>query len=1302
MPGTDQWQEVLPSRVVWEVPDTISWVPAIGDLRPNLRASTTARGTVSLTASYAGKKTTLEIEVPPSGGQPATGPLRVVREPEGESIPVDTQQRYTIEQGGAPAAGVRWEDPPFENDFVRWNPPILLAKRPGHEQSLTASVGDQKISFITRTTGEPPRPVEVIEPPAEKPASVRLVSGQQQPIQLPKRSRFTDFRIQAVFPGREPQDVTSSATLKVEGDADSQAVSVSNGQIVGQRAGKAEVRAEFNGVKSEESLKFEVTDRVELTAMSVSPSSVRLNPGEEVRVTVTGYRTVNGEKQSVGDVTALPDLQWQSDHPEFVKASGPTLSALAAGKATVTVMAGSASATVEVEVGQVNERLVASPELLRLRVGESKRLGSDIKLRRGEADFSNQVEAASASPNIVRYNRESNSLEGVSPGNANVALKAGGKSVTLPVEVTGISDESGSIVIEPASGSIAAGEAIDFRVVLVNSSGQRIDRTGSAILSSSDNKVLSVAGNRVTGAAAGAAKVTARLPGNSPPAEASFEVVADQSESIEITPSRLTINVGERKTLRIEAAGKAGRRELGNVPDLRIKAREQNIVEINGTDIRGVTPGNTTLEVSWNSLTAQPVAVVVRNDPILSLRIAPQEATVAVNDREHFSVFAVRRDGEELLSPASGLSLKVNDPSVASTESDLMVRGLNQGRTAVSAELGPHRASASLTVVPPPPDGARAATGGNGDHRLPLGLNFIPNELTMQRGIPGTSVRLVRVFPGSEEDLDHEAQFEITPSQGIVSVKWTRSGPVFEAQKVGEAQVTARYEDVTTSRPLRVRVVEHNPNDPTQGRPRLEVQPDPLNIAVGELAPLRHVLLVAPGSTPNDVNFTVESQNNQIVKVESDKQLRGVSAGQAKVTIRPVGLPQAFADLKADVMVNVEKPDGGQQLVLKGPSRSTVGAPCNYRVELGGQDVTLKGAALVLDADKAHLATLQAGCVLVANEPGTLNVKARYEDRVSNALTLAVDSVPPPAQIESLELEVERRQMTVGERRPYILWGVLRGGGPKRDLTLQVRTSDGESAGNPVLRMSPKGTDTRIIAHEPAALLAKAPGQFTMQAEYGPTKSRPVDLEIVKDSEGQLSVTPREITIQVNDKTPALQALLTAPGEARGRSVDATWSSENESLVAADPQSPGRFRGKSAGKTRLVAKFGNQSAAVDVAVGGSDAFAKLDVGEFTPAGNMFTVAIAITANHAPSAPLDYRASPVGQPEGGEWKPATASGESQQIKFTSPPLRRGPDETKYHLLVEARERSSQKVIARYPLSFGLETDTRVRFGNKGTQ
>src|SRR5205085_4734760 len=137
------------------------------------------------------------------------------------------------------------------------------------------------------------------------------------------------------------------------------------------------------------------------------------------RLTVTGS-TGASQKQSIGDVTLLPELKWQSDHPDVVKVDGPTLTALSAGKATVTVTAGSASASAEVEVGEFNERLIVAPQSLRLKVGESKRLGSDIRLRRGDADFSDQIEATSGAPNIVRYNRDNHSIEGVAAGRADV------------------------------------------------------------------------------------------------------------------------------------------------------------------------------------------------------------------------------------------------------------------------------------------------------------------------------------------------------------------------------------------------------------------------------------------------------------------------------------------------------------------------------------------------------------------------------------------------------------------------------------------------------------------------------------------------------------------------------------------------------------------------------------------------------------------------------------------------------------------------------------------------------------------
>ncbi len=1296
VPGTDNWQEIDPAKISWEVPDGVRWTPARGTLRPRLTPDESSPSPQVLTAKYDDKTATMELEV--STGKPPLGELEVIREPDIDELSVGSQQRFAIgvRQGSVrvPAVGVVWQ-PAFENDFVRWNPPVLIAKRPGHEQILAAKVGDDRISFVTRTVPQPADPIDAPPPPTGKPSAVRIVSDLPTPIQLPVGSRFGAFRVEADYPGRPPTDVTLQAALRASPGG---VIALVGGEVVGQKPGNGLIAAVFNGVVTKDHLPFEVVDELPLSGLTVSPESYQLKVGESVTLRVTGLTGDDENQFEVGEIGSRGDVIFESDAPAVLRADGPTITGLSVGQGTITVSSSGASSSVDVEVVPADQPasapLVVSPQTLRLKVGESKLIGRDVTVMRRNADLSDQVDAESSDPDTVRVHHEDGSIEGVTAGRATITLQAGGQQATLSVLVSpDDQSDQGTVVVEPESGSIAVGEYADLRVFLVSDDGQRVDRTGSATLASSAPDVLSVSRNRVTGISSGNATIQASLPGIESTGSASLEVVSDEFTSLQLLPSPLNLAVGQLKRIRIQAIGPRGRRALGDHPDLKIAVSGSNpdAVELSGTaQIRGATPGEATLNVSWHGLQAEPVPVRVTEQPITGLRIEPSSTNVGVNAQRRLQVFATRGGNEQAVTADDGLQLSVDDTSVAVVAGNQAIRGVRPGSAVLTARLGSQRAAAQVTVV--------ADSGRDRAADMPIGLRFIPDVMRLQLGVPGGTVRVVKVSAGGTvEDLDHRADFEISPAAGkeVISVKWTASGPVFIAKKVGEADVHARLGELATRRPLRVIVVDPSTQQQTgsQGSARLQVQPDPLRISKGESSEFRRVQLIPANGDPQDVDYRVESNNNNVVSTDG-KRMRGVSSGQARVTVRPVGVSEAFADLKADVTVTVESPPPptpeNSRLVLKGPSRGTVGAPLEFHVELDGdertRDVTHDGASLVLNAGQSRIASLEPGCVLVPSQAGTIQLKARYKDLVSNALSVTID--PPSSDFVKLEIEMDTQPMAVGERRSYKLWGYPQGNALRQDLTHLVH-AEGSTSAKVRVRPGP-GSDPGVVAHHAPSVVAGAAGTFFMRAELNTLRSDVIEIEVNDAESGsmQLSAQPSVTTIRVGENTRIINAFASSAGQ-KPRLVDAKWSCEDPSIASADPEKPGQFIGKKVGETRLTATFGGQSTTVELRVIG-DAFRSVSIKEAADfqAGNRFRVTIEVKAANPPDSSVEYRVSTVGNPESGQWVP-TSGGETQRFDLSSPPLKRGPNDTTYHLMLEARGEGEQ-VIARYPLSFRLIT------------
>ena len=241
--------------------------------------------------------------------KPLAGPLAVVREPEGECLAVGHQQRYTIMVRNGDRmepVDIRWT-PAFDNDFVSWRPPVLTAKKQGHEQPFSATMGSQHVSWTTRTVGAPPPVADQLPPPSERPDKVRLATPQKQPVRLPVQAQFSEFKVLAIYPGRSPVNVTGQATLSVEcPKGQPVALAVGDGHFTAEQPGKASAWAEFNGVRSAQAIEFEVVPESKPQSLRIEPDKLTLKPGDTTRLRALGFVGAGDQERTVGDLTERP------------------------------------------------------------------------------------------------------------------------------------------------------------------------------------------------------------------------------------------------------------------------------------------------------------------------------------------------------------------------------------------------------------------------------------------------------------------------------------------------------------------------------------------------------------------------------------------------------------------------------------------------------------------------------------------------------------------------------------------------------------------------------------------------------------------------------------------------------------------------------------------------------------------------------------------------------------------------------------------------------------------------------------
>jgi len=954
--GSQQWKEIRADAVAWDVPPGLIWSPATESLRPAAAVPPGVKARFALKAKYRGKEAACEITTTEPALDPSDAAVELVldREPQGRYLPVGRQQRYSIvlKKGGQEerAAEVHWPGE-FENEYVRWKPPVLTAKQGGYEQWLRAEVGGRNVLWHTQTI-DPFRPGELPPRREDQPVEVVILSDQGPAVQFPVGAKFDDFRIEARYADGFTRMVTKKARMTTEDGFLNTPVSFSEGRMVGVRPGQSVVHADFDGVPTEEGLQVTVTKDVDLDRLRLKPAPVSILPGETISMEAEGFKN----DKSIGLLTGIGGLAWKSDNDQVVGVAGPSVTGLKLGRASVTARLGSVAsepAAVSV-VDSVAEALVVDQEMIQMRVGESRRIGTDLAVLRGDTDFSRQCDVTPALPNVVRYVPETRSLVGVSPGVSAVTFAWGDKLATATVQVIPGQALQGEVVVEPATAILSPGHALDLRVFLVTKEGLRIDRTDSAVLTSTSPASVVIRGTRACAVGQGTSEITARLPEAEVPGKASIVVDNEPINALVVEPAQLAMSVGDAARLRVLGSSSSGTHELFAQPDLEVTAGGQSpsAIRIVGSDqIDAVAPGNADVAVRWQNRLSQQVPVAVTSDPLTGLTIDPGRATIHPGQGLLYQVTGMRGGRRRVLGPEDGVQLFVGNGAVAEVTGGMFVAGKGLGRTDVVAQVGSERAEAVLNVVP----GSGPATGtvvvGRGpgygyigsDHVVDgggryvyregegyvveggvgathvvegappsvgvRGLRFIPDMVRMGTDSPGAHVRVVEVLADGTvgRDVTGDPALEFSTPGNVARVDRTAEGPVIRPVAPGETRIAAKLGTTLFAEPeLLVQV-----GDVPSGLARLDVSPDPLDLWSGEARTFTSVTVTpGPGQFPIDVGYSITVPPGQAaITVEPDGRIRGLTSGVTQVVIKVVEPGTAYDGLSTTAIVQVADAD---------------------------------------------------------------------------------------------------------------------------------------------------------------------------------------------------------------------------------------------------------------------------------------------------------------------------------------------------------------------------------------------------------
>ncbi len=743
---------------------------------------------------------------------------------------------------------------------------------------------------------DPGKPAVSLPQPADehgKPSEVAILSDQGNSVRFPVGADFSDFRVEARYPDGFTRIVTKQAGLRMPEESAAASVSFSGGKMHGVRPGKTSVQAEFAGVAAKQGLDVEVTASANVDEIRLTPSPASILPGETIALEATGYQ---GGK-SVGAITGLAGLMWKTSDGTVVRVDGPAATGVRSGQASITAQLGSVtSRPAQVTVAEsIAEGLKADPSLLRIRVGESLPIGTGVNVLRGNVDVSRQCTVTPSAPNVIRYDAATHSLVGVAPGVCSVRFGRGDKMTDAFVEVVAVSFAEGPVVIEPASGVLSPGQAIDLRVYLVNSEGVRVDRTGAAVLTSSSPDKVQISGDWACAVSPGMAEITATLPESKTPGRATISVDNNAITELIVEPSQITMAVGDRARLRVLGRSASGIRELFPQDRLKMKVggTAPGAIRIVGSQhVDGVSPGNASVDVSWAGKSHREASVVVSEATWSGLSIDPASATIHPGQQLAYTVTGVRGGQRRVILPGDGLKLSVADPTVAQAAADGVVRGIAPGQTSVVAQVGTSRAEAPLSVV-----------AGSG-----------PSGVVIDTPGPGLTV------------TNPDGAVYLVGPGGVVYPRW--DGTWYAGPGVAPGEVVVPPPAVTV----------------IPAADRLWLEPSRTALGVGDTTPRFAMMAQSPGGTPREVQAAIESTNPSILAPASGQPGRFAARQMGSTQVRAAaGDRIVYADVTVTgarfdtIRTSIASPTDADFGVRAEITAAGTEGPLEYRVYRTGQ-----------------------------------------------------------------------------------------------------------------------------------------------------------------------------------------------------------------------------------------------------------------------------------------------------------------------------------------------------------------------------
>src|SRR5882672_6897811 len=355
-----------------------------------------------------------------------------------------------------------------------------------------------------------------------------------------------------------------------------------------------------------------------------------------------------------------------------------------------------------------------SPADSGLRAGTSRQLRATVRDADGNTLTDRAVTWSSSDPSTVSVS-STGLLTAVAPGGAFITASVS-PSVRTVVHINSFPGPATSVTIVPAAASVAAGDTVFLTAIAHDARGFL---TG-VIWSSGSTSIATVNYlGMVIGVSQGSATITAA--GDSAKDTAVVTVTPQVPvASVSVTPDVDTLVVLDVPTLRLTATVRdSSDRLIGRQVTWTSDNTAVASVDANGL-VSAAGPGKAMIAATSQGVSGHADVTVLPTPPVASVTIAPESATVRVQDRVHVGLRAILRDsaGRTIVRPITWVS---DNAAIATVDANGLVTAVSLGIATITATSEAVSGSAVITVLPPAPVA-----------RVWILRNDVPTELVIQ------------------------------------------------------------------------------------------------------------------------------------------------------------------------------------------------------------------------------------------------------------------------------------------------------------------------------------------------------------------------------------------------------------------------------------------------------------------------------------------------------------------------------------------------------------------------------------------